>query len=319
MPRKKPEPDPVEPEAVAEPSIIDFDGERLSSSIQKLLRFSTFSPEQRYWLDTGSEDLNAVFGAFFGAIAGAMAGYWIGYSFGRQVADSDYGRGYVEGMRDMHETNRKEVERLRETIRTLNDHIDDGTEVYWFDVFDLAAWADATRALLAAVPPSEPREGDPSRSRWCPALAVCPRAAAIVEQIVPADSLARREWTFSPTITSPDHLERVLAVVGAMVALMSTERDFDRPAPPCFYCAKGWRRVSGKHPPTQRHGMIPEAAPCTAIEAVHLGNATDDNTKPWIVFVEGRRLLDKRGFPRRYTTEATAACAGRYALEDFFP
>lgn len=97
---------------------------------------------------------------------------------------------------------------------------------------------------------------------------------------------------------------------------MSDERDFDRPVPPCFYCTKGWRRCGGMHPPTQRHGMIPQAEPCTALEAYHLGNATEDNMKPWIAYVEGRRLLDRRGFARRYKTADGALRAGRRALKD---
>ncbi len=42
---------------------VKFDASELQASIGKLLKFSTFEPEQRYWLETGSEHLNGVFGS----------------------------------------------------------------------------------------------------------------------------------------------------------------------------------------------------------------------------------------------------------------
>lgn len=40
-----------------------LDGGAVEEQIAKLLGYSTFQPEQRYWLDTGNLDLNAVFGS----------------------------------------------------------------------------------------------------------------------------------------------------------------------------------------------------------------------------------------------------------------
>jgi hypothetical protein len=98
-------------------------------------------------------------------------------------------------------------------IRISEDRIDDTAEVYWLDVFDIAEAIETMRELLAKVPTAEPREGDHCRARWCPALVSCPSTTAIVDQIIPADALARKEWRFTPTIESPDHLERILAML----------------------------------------------------------------------------------------------------------
>lgn len=46
-----------------ESKAIKFDASELQASIGKLLKFSTFEPEMRYWLDTGSPELNGVFGS----------------------------------------------------------------------------------------------------------------------------------------------------------------------------------------------------------------------------------------------------------------
>jgi RecA/RadA recombinase len=46
-----------------ESNIVDVDAASIEAKIQRLLGFSTFEPEQRYWLDTGSPDLNAVLGS----------------------------------------------------------------------------------------------------------------------------------------------------------------------------------------------------------------------------------------------------------------
>jgi hypothetical protein len=36
--------------------------------------------------------------------------------------------------------------------------------------------------------------------------------------------------------------------------------------------------------------------------------------KPWVVYVDGRRLEDKRGAPRRFSTEQAAIAAARRSL-----
>lgn len=48
-------------ERVSHRRTIDVSG--LNSQVQRLLKFSTFEPEQRYWLDTGSPDLNQTLGS----------------------------------------------------------------------------------------------------------------------------------------------------------------------------------------------------------------------------------------------------------------
>lgn len=81
------------------------------------------------------------------------------------------------------------------------------------DVFGLAEVADRIRTDLARVATAEPVDGEWCRGRYCKALAACPKTTAIVEQIIPADALARKEWRFTPQIESPDHLERLLAML----------------------------------------------------------------------------------------------------------
>ena len=50
-----------EPEATSKSCVID--PTRIQRDIARLLKFTTFEPDQRYWLDTGSKDLNAVLGS----------------------------------------------------------------------------------------------------------------------------------------------------------------------------------------------------------------------------------------------------------------
>ena len=55
----------AEPVEKAEPEVSEslLVGAEVAADIAKLLKFSTFEPEQKYWLDTGNADLNAVFGS----------------------------------------------------------------------------------------------------------------------------------------------------------------------------------------------------------------------------------------------------------------
>lgn len=50
-------------EKYLESKAVKFNASEMQASIGKLLKFSTFEPEQRYWLDTGSPELNGVFGS----------------------------------------------------------------------------------------------------------------------------------------------------------------------------------------------------------------------------------------------------------------
>ena len=59
--RKEPAVEDEEASALDAPFIVDVDS--IGKDISRLLQFSTFSPAQRYWLDTGSPDLNAVLGS----------------------------------------------------------------------------------------------------------------------------------------------------------------------------------------------------------------------------------------------------------------
>lgn len=52
-----------EPQVSPTPKVKTFDPSVIQSEIHKLLKLSTFEPEQRYWLDTGSPDLHAVLGS----------------------------------------------------------------------------------------------------------------------------------------------------------------------------------------------------------------------------------------------------------------
>lgn len=67
MPKKRwdREEAPVEEEQPAEQQeqATIFDASSISEQAQKLLKFSTFTPEHRYWLDTGSPLMNAVLGS----------------------------------------------------------------------------------------------------------------------------------------------------------------------------------------------------------------------------------------------------------------
>lgn len=42
------------------------------------------------------------------------------------------------------------------------------------------------------------------------------------------------------------------------------------------------------------------------VKAVHLGNVTEGNKRPWILYVSGHRVKNKRGTPIRFATERAA-------------
>ena len=78
----------------------------------------------------------------------------------------------------------------------------------------------------------------------------------------------------------------------------------------CGKCDKGFRRVDGVHIGSQRLGMISNV-PCDRVFATHCGNATDDNTRPWMAYVDGAPIRKQSGDARRFSSaEAayTAAC-----------
>lgn len=63
LPPTKKRSTPIPEPQVSTPKIKTFDPAGIQSEIHKLLKLSTFEPEQRYWLDTGSSELNAVLGS----------------------------------------------------------------------------------------------------------------------------------------------------------------------------------------------------------------------------------------------------------------
>lgn len=81
------------------------------------------------------------------------------------------------------------------------------------DMFGLAAVAERIAADVARIPSAEPVPGEHCKGRYCKALPVCPSTEVLMAQIVPADSLARKEWRFTTQIESPDHLERILSML----------------------------------------------------------------------------------------------------------
>ena len=80
----------------------------------------------------------------------------------------------------------------------------------------------------------------------------------------------------------------------------------------CENCDAGFRRVSGIHIGSQRLGMIPDV-PCDCVFAVHGGNMTDDNDRPWMAYVDGDPIRKKSGEARRFASAASAYAAARKA------
>ena len=73
----------------------------------------------------------------------------------------------------------------------------------------------------------------------------------------------------------------------------------------CDLCDQGCRRVGGVHTPSQRLGMIP-ATPCERVFAVHGGNMTDDNKRPWLAYVDADPIRKQRGDARRFSSAKAA-------------
>ena len=80
----------------------------------------------------------------------------------------------------------------------------------------------------------------------------------------------------------------------------------------CGNCTRGFRRVDGDHIGSQRLGMIPNT-PCDRVFAVHGGNMTDDNKRPWMAYVDGEPVRKKSGDARRFASAASAYAAARKA------
>jgi len=73
----------------------------------------------------------------------------------------------------------------------------------------------------------------------------------------------------------------------------------------CRLCDDGFRRVGGTHVGSQRLGMIDDT-PCDRVFAVHGGNMTDDNSRPWMAHVDGDPLRRQTGDARRYASAEAA-------------
>lgn len=80
----------------------------------------------------------------------------------------------------------------------------------------------------------------------------------------------------------------------------------------CRLCDDGFRRVDGVHVPSQRLGMIP-TTPCARVFAIHGGNMTDDNKRPWMAYVDGAPVRKQSGDARRFATASAAYAAARKA------
>jgi hypothetical protein len=80
----------------------------------------------------------------------------------------------------------------------------------------------------------------------------------------------------------------------------------------CPLCEIGHRRLGKLHISSQSKGMIP-TMPCKAVIAVDLGQTTESNRLPWIVYVNGRRLATVRRIAR-FSSRLRAEMAGWSAL-----
>ena len=80
----------------------------------------------------------------------------------------------------------------------------------------------------------------------------------------------------------------------------------------CSLCLIGHRRLGKLHIASQSKGMIP-TMPCKAVVAVNLGQATESNRLPWVVYVNGRRVSAARRVAR-FATQVRAEMAGWAAL-----
>ena len=78
----------------------------------------------------------------------------------------------------------------------------------------------------------------------------------------------------------------------------------------CGNCNRGFRRVDGIHIGSQRLGMIPNT-PCDRVFATHIGNATENNSRPWMAYVDGEPVRKKSGDACRFATAEKAYAAAR--------
>ena len=76
----------------------------------------------------------------------------------------------------------------------------------------------------------------------------------------------------------------------------------------CDYCTRDFRRQDGIHIGSQRRGMIPDS-PCDRVFAAHSGNLTNDNTRPWMAYVDGDVLRKQSGDARRFSSPKAAYAA----------
>ena len=74
--------------------------------------------------------------------------------------------------------------------------------------FDLAMLAAEFRALVDAIPMSQPQPGMHCTEFYCPAKQSCPTTRTAIEQIIPTEHLAR--FKFSHELTSAEHASAVL-------------------------------------------------------------------------------------------------------------
>ena len=105
------------------------------------------------------------------------------------------------------------VDRVRaRALRISDDGVDDTSEVYWLDVFELARIEADICAYAEAVANAKPNPGPWCSDRWCPAIADCPATKAVLPQLIPATALVR-DYRLSTTLESPEHAAWTLAAV----------------------------------------------------------------------------------------------------------
>lgn len=96
------------------------------------------------------------------------------------------------------------VDRARcRTLHVDERGVDDESDVFWLDAFDLDGIAASAQFDLASGP-KPPTPGEHCAKRYCGAIAACPATQAALAPLVPVEALAKR-FAFTPVIQSPDH------------------------------------------------------------------------------------------------------------------
>lgn len=150
--------------------------------------------------------------------------------------------------------------------------------------FDLAAIAAEIHESIARIRDSEPVPGSHCSDHYCPARATCPVGVAIVETVIPAESLVRHKWSL--TIEGPDHAAWLLEHARLVESAAKAVKDAVRTATP----AEGWRLADGR---VLRESMrdVPRFDKGKALELLRrLGATEQDISELTYVFRESAGL-----------------------------